>query len=376
MITLAENQKPCLISDIRPCPATNQTEQVFIIGSGSDEFKEDTNATIEVLEGFGFTGYFALLSDSSKGLDAFCDKICSKIQESLFCIVMLNDPTSAKCADLRVPSANVYYEFGMAVALGKHVIPIIRKGLRLPFDVQHLDAIVYDNIDDLKRKLKKTIVATIKKAPKKRIAANGNQEMVKLIYGPLYNEVDRFLSRTDIFTTYNRSEYATILTSYKWLLDTVPVSLRRAIVKFYQDLDEFNQFITSAEKAIRDITIVETRNHFKKYRDVVLQVELESDAGQVTIPTMEQFLIRKTSPNGWYKAVGSVQKVVRVTPKIQTSIPIYTTEFVERTDFNAFYTETQKKVEKHPNIIRLRRKTQLLFREGRKLRDHLSTFCQ
>ena len=213
MINLAENQKPCLISDIRPWPTTNQTEQVFIIGSGSDEFKDDTDATIEVLDGFGFSGYFALLSDNSKGLDAFCDKICSKIQESLFCIVMLNDQTSAKCAELRVPSANVYYEFGMAVALGKQVIPIIRKGLRLPFDVQHLDAIVYDNLDDLKHRLKKTIVATIKKAPKKRIAASGNQEMVKLIYGPLYNEVDRFLSRTDVFTTYNRSEYATILTS-------------------------------------------------------------------------------------------------------------------------------------------------------------------
>ena len=91
---------------------------------------------------------------------------------------------------------------------------------------------------------------------------------------------------------------------------------------------------------------------------------------------MEQFLIRKTSPSGWYKAVGSVQKVVKVTPKIQTNIPIYTTEFVGQSDFNTFYAETQRIVEQHPNVIRLRRKAQLLLREGRKLRDHLSTFCQ
>jgi hypothetical protein len=376
MINLVENQSPCLISDVRTCQAAKQTEQVFIIGSANDEFKDETDAILEVLDGFGFTGYFALLSEKSKGLDAFCDKICSKIQASQFCIAMLNDPISTECAELRVPSANVYYEFGMAVALKKQVIPIICSSLRLPFDVQHLDAIVYDNLDDLKGKLKKTIAETLRKTPRKKSTTNGNQEMVKQVYGPLYNEIDRFLSRRDVFTIFNRSEYGTILTSYKWLLDTVPVSLRRAIAKFYEDLDEFNQYLAAAEKIIRAIAHIEARNFTKKYQDAVLQIEIESDTGQVTMPNIEQVLIRKTTPDMWYKAVGSAQKAIRVTPKIQANTPIFTTEFVRETDFNKFYSETQKKVEQDPQVLRLRRKARMLFREGKKLREQLSAFCQ
>ena len=55
---------------------------------------------------------------------------------------------------IRAPSANVYYEFGIAIALKKPVIPIIRRGLKLPFDVQNLDTIIYDDLSDLRKKLK------------------------------------------------------------------------------------------------------------------------------------------------------------------------------------------------------------------------------
>ena len=151
---------------------------VFIIGSGNPEFDEELKAIKEVLKGFGFQGYFALLSEEEKGLDAFCDKICSKILNSLFCVVMLNDPITLEYIDkatkeaknFRAPRANVYYEFGIAIALRKKVIPIMRENLKLPFDIQHLDAIPYQNIGDLKEKLTEAVKATLLKPSREKIA--------------------------------------------------------------------------------------------------------------------------------------------------------------------------------------------------------------
>lgn len=146
---------------MRVCKASLVKDLVFIIGSGSSEFEEDLKVVREVLEKFGYEGYFALLSEKEKGLDAFCDKICSKILSSQFCVVMLNDPVLCKCVEettkkekiLRAPRPNVYYEFGIAVAACKNIIPIMRKDMKLPFDVQHLDVILYENPDELRENL-------------------------------------------------------------------------------------------------------------------------------------------------------------------------------------------------------------------------------
>ena len=148
MTELGVSHSACLISDSRVCKASNLKNSVFIIGSSSSEFKEEINIIKEVLDGFSLIGYFALLSEKEKGQDAFCDKICSKIKTSHFCIALLNDPLVLKKIEgegknkkrVRVPSANVYYEFGIAMGLEKPVIPIIRYDLELPFDIQHLDS--------------------------------------------------------------------------------------------------------------------------------------------------------------------------------------------------------------------------------------------
>lgn len=169
---------PCLISDTRTCKPTPPKDMVFIIGSGNPEFEEEMKAVKEVLKGFGFQGYFALLSEEEKGLDAFCDKICSKILNSLFCVVMLNAPITLEYIDkvtgdeeiFRAPRANVYYEFGIAIALMKRVIPLMREDLKLPFDIQHLDAIPYENIGNLKEKLTEAVKATLLKPSREKIA--------------------------------------------------------------------------------------------------------------------------------------------------------------------------------------------------------------
>ena len=91
---MPDNTANCIISESRNCKKQKVSDDVFIIGSGSAEFKPEIEAIIDILNGFGFPHSFALLNEREKGLDAFCDKICSKIKEAQFCIVLLNDPLS------------------------------------------------------------------------------------------------------------------------------------------------------------------------------------------------------------------------------------------------------------------------------------------
>jgi hypothetical protein len=179
---------------------------VFIIGSGSSEFKEDINAIKEVLNGFNLTGYFALLSEKEKGLDVFCTKICSKIRECKFCVVLLNNPvlkgqdrrTRNTSGLIRAPSANVYYEFGMAMALEKPVIPIIRHDLKLPFDVQHLDTIIYNDLSDLRKKLKPSILPILSK--KKKEFKTNDSKLVEKIYEPLSSILEKHVEQLEAFS--------------------------------------------------------------------------------------------------------------------------------------------------------------------------------
>jgi hypothetical protein len=81
---MSEVQLPCVISESRNCKVAPIDNLIFIIGSGSPEFSKEIDTIKEILKNFGFEGYFALLSEEEKGLDAFCDKICSKIELHFF----------------------------------------------------------------------------------------------------------------------------------------------------------------------------------------------------------------------------------------------------------------------------------------------------
>jgi len=77
--------------------------------------------------------------------DIFCEKICSKIIESLFCIVILNDVEDEN--GVRKPNANVYYEYGLMTAFKKKIIPIQLEGQKLAFNIQSLDTLKYTRKD-------------------------------------------------------------------------------------------------------------------------------------------------------------------------------------------------------------------------------------
>jgi hypothetical protein len=77
----------------------------------------------------------------SPGQHVFCQKICSKIITSQFCIVLLNH--DLKDGQL-VPNANVNMEYGLMLGFNKYLIPFQRESQALPFNVATLGTVKYD----------------------------------------------------------------------------------------------------------------------------------------------------------------------------------------------------------------------------------------
>lgn len=72
----------------------------------------------------------------------FCLKICSKIIQSQFCIVLVNNES---VSGLQTTNANVYMEYGLMLGFNKCVIPFQHEDYALPFNVSGLDTIKYNN---------------------------------------------------------------------------------------------------------------------------------------------------------------------------------------------------------------------------------------
>jgi hypothetical protein len=72
----------------------------------------------------------------------FCQKICSKIIQSQFCIVLLNNEN---VGSVQTTNANVYMEYGLMLGFNKYIIPFQHEDYQLPFNVSGLDTIKYNN---------------------------------------------------------------------------------------------------------------------------------------------------------------------------------------------------------------------------------------
>ena len=102
---------------------------------------------------------FIAVRERAYGEDIFCTKICGKIIESMFCIVLLNDVKSNESNEL-IPNPNVYYEYGLMTALKKEIIPLQHSEHNLAFNIQGLETIKYTNenlVDELEKAIKKTL---------------------------------------------------------------------------------------------------------------------------------------------------------------------------------------------------------------------------
>jgi len=131
----------CFFTD-EPCSKVKGTSDTCFVAVPSKGFKDKLDVIEEILTDKRIDFYVALLNvEPSK--NAFCTKICGKIIESRFCIVFLDNL-----------NANVFYEYGMMSSLRKPIIPLQRESERLPFNVQSLDVVKYNDADFRERVLK------------------------------------------------------------------------------------------------------------------------------------------------------------------------------------------------------------------------------
>jgi hypothetical protein len=72
----------------------------------------------------------------------FCQKICSKVIQSQFCIVLLNNESMSS---FQTTNANVYMEYGLMLGFNKYIIPFQHDDYSLPFNVAGFDTIKYNN---------------------------------------------------------------------------------------------------------------------------------------------------------------------------------------------------------------------------------------
>ena len=127
-----ESVSRCLFAN-RPCDrvAGKQSDVVFIAAPSANEYHFEVDAAKQVVADAKLRPEVAV-HKHLLSLDVFCEKICTPIVESRFCIVILNGE-----------NPNVFYEYGLMRPLRKKVISLQRQDEKPPFNVEHLDTLRY-----------------------------------------------------------------------------------------------------------------------------------------------------------------------------------------------------------------------------------------
>lgn len=132
----------CFIRKAHKCGKIfGASKSCFIACPTDDEIEPILELMSEKVSKVGIEPIIAV-KERAYGQDIFCTKICGKIIESRFCVVILNDTiTDAK----NIPNPNVYYEYGLMTSLRKHIIPLQKDNLKLAFNIQSYDTIKYNS---------------------------------------------------------------------------------------------------------------------------------------------------------------------------------------------------------------------------------------
>lgn len=168
----------------------------FVACPNSDEIALELEIIRQKLREANIEPYIAVdQRDFQK--DIFCEKICTKIIESLFCVVVLNDVTDIGDG-VRKPNANVYYEYGLMTAFEKKIVPVQLAGHSLAFNIQSLDTLKYSH-KDFPRQIEEAIRMTLldldaDQSEKEEKAPEGNVEWILDIMG-LIRADDRYRFR-------------------------------------------------------------------------------------------------------------------------------------------------------------------------------------
>lgn len=178
----------CFVRKAHQCGKVFEGSKSCFIACPSDQsIKMLTDLLGEKLAKYGIETIVAV-EERAYGQDIFCTKICGKIIESKFCIVILDDiekSISPKKNEL-LPNPNVYYEYGLMTALGKHIIPLQKEGSELAFNIQSYDTIKY-NGENIKVEAERAIKDAIKKVEEKEKNEEEENEIIS------YRSIERKL---------------------------------------------------------------------------------------------------------------------------------------------------------------------------------------
>lgn len=142
------------------------SKSCFIACPSDDDLEPILELMAEKLTKLGVEPIIAI-KERAYGQDIFCTKICGKIIEARFCIVILDDSLKNGTP---LPNPNVYYEYGLMTALRKHIIPLQKEHMKLAFNIQSHDTIKYNpkNIgSELERGIRDAIKISDTKEPEK-----------------------------------------------------------------------------------------------------------------------------------------------------------------------------------------------------------------
>ncbi|EKD26509.1 MAG: hypothetical protein ACD_79C01145G0001 [uncultured bacterium] len=230
------------------------SKSCFIACPTNDDLEPILGLISEKLTKLGIEPIIAV-KERAYGQDIFCTKICGKIIESRFCIVILDDTIKLKT---NIPNPNVYYEYGLMTSLRKHIIPLQKENLELAFNIQSYDTIKYNlkNVGvELDRAIRDAVKLTETKEPEKTPEAVADKVFLrKMEMAGLEAKDEKWILANVINDTAFRGfgQHEKIFYSFvgkidnhndmKTYLDDLSVALYRTEKKVKETLSELEEF--------------------------------------------------------------------------------------------------------------------------------------
>lgn len=146
---LSKTKKRCPIGHER-CVEDITLSNSFFVGhkfskEKIDDLRPYINEAVKTAIGDDCKPYYA---DDEMREGLFC-KICGKIQSTKFGIYDI----SVQCDTCHTSNPNVMVEIGMSFAFGKSIVLIVKKGSRVPSDLEWMERIEYGSYKELKEEL-------------------------------------------------------------------------------------------------------------------------------------------------------------------------------------------------------------------------------
>lgn len=113
-------------------------------------FKNTEKLREAIREGIHSAGYIAVFIDEVHHNELITPELLKHIRDSKFVVV-----------DLTHQNNGAYFEEGYAMGLGKPVIQLCKRGVQLHFDIAQKNTIMWETEDNIPKRLRDRIIATI-----------------------------------------------------------------------------------------------------------------------------------------------------------------------------------------------------------------------